>query len=318
MPNTHQENTTIDPSLNVIPQAAAPDLIEPWLGEAAFQRVASLVDTIVEEEVPRINVDLTAVVVSARGALPKIKELRPEILKQLPHYELTLFDAFEDIVAALGYVDSALRASSEDRKEVTAQAEALDAKRTQLHETAVALSRFGLVDEKPLQSIKRELGYKPLISDVATLVQLLRQNWSKIEGKLPFTLKELNAIDREAVSLSTALGFKERNPEMPRETARRRRQVYGLFRQAVAHIRRAVTYLYGEEEVNEIVPTFANAPGRASKAGSAEESAKPEGTATTAGGRSTPAASAASTPFKVNNPEQLPITAPFGETEDGA
>jgi hypothetical protein len=319
--NSNTNNAVINSALNVTTAGTGPNSIEPWVGEAALRRTMPLVLTIAnnEDDLPRINVDITTVVVSARGALPRIMALRPELIRQTPLYDFTLFDAFEDTITALGHTDSAVRAASKDREEITAQAEALDVKRIQLLETAVALSGFGLVDEKPLETIRKETGYRPLVSDVSTLVQLLRQNWPKIEGKVPYTLKALNAIDHEVLILSAALGLKERNREAPQEVALLRRQVYAVFRKSVASIRRAVTFLVGEDEVNNIVPTFANSPGKGARAAAAEEKSAPEESASdqpTAATRGKAAAPAVA-PFKVNNPAQLPITSPFGEPEDG-
>jgi hypothetical protein len=318
---SNANNPAINAALNVNTASSDPNPIEPWVGDAAVRRTMPLVFTILQHDndLPRINVDVTSVVVSARGALPQIMALRSEIIRQMPLYDLTLFDAFEDTITALGHTDAAVRAASKDREEITAKAEALDLKRIQLLETAVALSRFGLVDETPLETIRKETGYRPLVSDVGTLVQLLRQNWTKIEGKVPYTLKDLNAIDHEVLTLSTALGLKERNPEAPQEVALLRRQVYAVFRKSVASIRRAVTFLVGEDEVNNIVPTFANSPGKGARAAAAEEKSAPEESASdqpTAATRGKAAAPAVA-PFKVNNPAQLPITSPFGEPEDG-
>jgi hypothetical protein len=314
------------------------------VGEGACRRIKPLADAIPEEELPRINANLNVMTITAWGAMPRIKAMRPLIVTNMPKHDLTLFDAFEDIVLALSYTDAVVRASTEDRRELKAQAETVEEYRRVLFDVGTGLARVKLIDGKPLTQINKEAGYKPLVRDMVTLVQLFRQNWMKIGGKVPLTLLDLDKFDRDAIALGTAIGLKEQSPEGPREVSLQRQRVYTLFRRAIVDIRKAAIYLYGEHGVDQVVPPFANVSKNGGKSASEQsEATDDEGigidAATTEGA---PANSTAANPigalrsgtrksttpskkngdkdadddlfanFTVNNPDNLPITDPFG------
>lgn len=236
------------------PEASA--AVEVSLGEAAFQRIAHLAALVEERDLSRINVDIQAVVMIAVGALPRIKSMRPEAVRQLPLHDLTLLDAFEDIVVALGAADSEMRASPKGRRVAKDAAKALRVKRTQLHDVAWGLYRCGLLDQQPPKSLGKLPGYRRLVSDIGLLVQLLRRNWDNLIGKVPVTLHDLVQIDREVLAFTQALSLDGRSVK-PRDLVIRRRQLYALFRRAVADLRRIANYLYGDD-AGSVIPVFAN------------------------------------------------------------
>src|SRR5688572_5006717 len=83
-------------------------------GAAAYQRIAHLADAIPESQLQRVNTDLTATSISARGAWPKIKSARADILRKNPTHDMKLFDAYEDICVSLGHVDAQVNATEEE------------------------------------------------------------------------------------------------------------------------------------------------------------------------------------------------------------
>lgn len=234
---------------------ATPD--DPSLCEAACRRIAHLADRVGERDLPRVNVDIQAIVARALRALPRIKSMRAEAVRQLPLHDLTLFDAFEDIVLALGCTDTEVRASPKGHRATTTAARALQLKRAQLQDVALGLARFGLLDEAP-RSPRKLAGYRRLVADLSHLVPLLRRNWDKVAGKVPFTLDDLDEVDREVIALTRTLVVDERRVAPSRNVISRRRQIYALFRDAVADLRRIATYLYGDKGANAIIPAFAN------------------------------------------------------------
>jgi hypothetical protein len=320
------------------PGAALDALSHVSPGFAAYRRIAKLAEAVREDDLLRINVELNVVSTTALGALPRIKALRPECVRRLPQHDMTLFDAFEDIVLSLDYTDAAVRASVDQKRQLSVQADALDAVRTQLHNFSTGMAGYGLLPTEPLADIKKEFGYKPMLRDISTLVELLTKNWAKVGGKAPFDLDQLAKISQDVLALRTAIGLKEQSPDGPRDELMRRRRVFTLFRLAIADIRKIAIYLHGEDAVGDIVPAFFNAPAKTSAKGAGSGSGSGSGAGngsgngagleneedTDANAASSPLAAAALSAknrpsgFTVNNPLNLPITSPFEDMPSDA
>ncbi len=207
---------------------------------------------------PRLNTSVRSAAITGLGALQRILAIRPDAVTTAPNHDLIYLDAFEDVLLALLHTDTAVQMSSEDRKALAARAEPLFAKRDQYVGLAQGLARFGQMDARQLEAIGKEPGYKALGRDLSILVAAFRQNWNKVGKGMPFTLQDLAQLDRDATALNVAIGEKEQNPDAPREVTLMRRRVFTLFRLAVADIRRLAIYLYGEDAVDEIIPSFSN------------------------------------------------------------
>jgi hypothetical protein len=310
--------------------AASPDTatFEAWVspGEAAFRRIASLSDSIPESEQERINVVATMVSTTALGAAPRIKAMRAEFVRRVPNHDMTLFDAYEDSALAFEYTDVKVRATKQEKMRLTGRAEALTAVRDRLYEFVEGIAGYGLVNQAALSEVKKEFGYKPMLRDVSTLLEIMGQNWQEVRHTAPFSLEEMSKIAAEVLSLRTALGLQEQAPEGPRQEIVRRRQVYTLFRRCVAEARKVGIYLYGEDAVGEIVPAFFNPHGKPSRNPKPSEeldedtdvSDTPVAQPNAASKASTQKENAPQRPsgFIVNNPENLPITNPFSDDED--
>lgn len=285
-------------------------------GAAAYQRIAHLADAISESQLQRVNTDLTATSISARGAWPKIKSARADILRKNPNHDMKLFDAYEDICVSLGHVDAQVNATEEENRVLTGQWEAIKAEVINAKGYLLGLAGYGDINSVPLRKIGTEFGYRATLTDANTVIELLAQNWPKFGENPPFSAERLQEFDAEVAAFGEAVGLKEQNPEGPRAELLRRRRVNTLFRLATADIREAIIYTYGESRVGEFVPSFSNATGKSRGTSSKEDAPtpQPEGSATDAPEN----ASARQRPsgFVINNPENLPITAPFMEDED--
>jgi hypothetical protein len=284
------------------------------LGAAALQRILHLADAIPESELQRVNTDLTASSVSARGAWPKIKTARADILRKNPTHDMTLFDAYEDICISLGHVDAQVNATEEENRVLTGQWEAIKAEVIHAKNFLLGLAGYLDINEVPLRKLGSEFGHRATLTDANTVIELLAQNWPKFGETPPFSAERLQEFDAEVAAFGVAVGVKEQNPEGPRVELMRRRRVNTLFRLANASIREAIIYTYGEARVGEFVPSFSNATGK-SRGTNKEDATNPQGDTFTevqenASARQRPSG------FVINNPENLPITPPFIEDED--
>jgi hypothetical protein len=310
----------VGPSLGALGALTAGMDIEPTVGEAALARIAHLLETTVDEDaLPRINTSVRSAGITALGACPRIIAMRADAVRRIPTHDLVYLDFFEDILLALLHTDTAVLMSTEEKKELTMQAEVLYGKRDQYSSLAHGFVRFGLMDPQPLAIVGKEGGYKALARDISILVAAFRHNWAKVGKGVPFTLQDLAQLDREATELNVAIGLKEQSPEAPREVNLLRRRVYALFRKAVEDLRRLAIYLYGEDAVDDIIPGFSNFSKGSRGAKGEEEVATTSETpaAATTPGAAAPSAQERPSGFKVNNPENLPITDPFiSETDE--
>ena len=304
----------VSPSTEVGSGTATPPVKMPrTLGAAAYERISRLADAIAEDDLQRVNTDLTAMSVTALGAWPKIKSARADILRKAPTHDMTLFDAFEDICLSLGHVEAQVNATEEENRVLTGQWDAIKAEVSNVKAFLVGVAKYGDINVVPLRKVGTEFGYRATLDDAATVIEMLVQNWPKFGDKPPFSAERLQEFDREVAAFRVAVGLKEQNPEGPRLELMRRRRVYTLFRLAVANIREVLIYVYGESRVGEFVPSFSNATGKPRS--SKDEPATPADQPTDSAEANLSAARRPSG-FVVNNPENLPITPPFIEEGD--
>ena len=75
------------------------------------------------------------------------------------------------------------------------------------------LALRGLLDDAPLDRLKGAQGYKNVAQDLESLVDMLQDNWSRIEGKVLTTRAELEHANRLATRLLRIVGEREHGPE---------------------------------------------------------------------------------------------------------
>lgn len=181
--------------------------------------------------------------------------------------------------------------------------------RDQLLLDARALAGRRFIDGDRLKNCKMQPGYRPLASDVLTIVAVLKERWSTLVGKTPMTLAELNEAASKATDLLAAVGLKEQAPTTVGEAALIRQKAFGLFASSYEDARRAVLYLRAkEEDGDEIAPSIYGGRGRRGGAESSESATA--GAPGTSGGSTTPQPTSGPA-ITINNPSNLPVTAPF-------
>jgi hypothetical protein len=246
---------------------AAEELLDPHPSEAAFHRVRSDIEAVPEAQLKHINLDILGTVTKTLGILPRIMALRAEIEEELKRFNLQRFDNLRNYTLALNHSHTRWRMAAAPKTEVTELAEQAEAKRDHLLADAQSLAGHGLVTQEPLTKCKTKPGYRPMASDILLLVNLIKGNWAKVENKTPVTRESLNEAATLAFELMAAVGEKDVSPPPVGEATRTRQQAYTLFREAYDDARRAVLFVRGEEEGDEIAPSlFAGRGGRPASA----------------------------------------------------
>lgn len=281
-------------------------LIPNHPSEAAYQRLFSEISAVEDSEVVPINIDVLTAVTTVLGAWPEIRALRPAIEAEWRSYDFERFDKLEEYALALSHAHALWRGASVPKAAVSGLANELSAIRDQLLLDARALAGRQLIEGERLKDCKMVPGYRPLASDVLTIVAVLKEGWARIAGKSPLTLTELNEAASKATDLLAAVGLKDQAPTTAGEAVLLRQKAFALFANAYDDARRAVLYLRSkQEDGDDIAPSLYAGRGRRS---SQDGAAAPTASST----ESQPVAALdAPAPINIQNPSNLPITHPF-------
>ena len=229
----------------------------------SFERVEPEMKALAESDLSSINLDVPSAVATVLGAVPEIRKLL-EAAASLTELDLTRVAKLEDYALALGYAHAVYRAASEPNNDVTdIAAEALTVRDT-LYMDAIALGHRRLLDQNRLARLRSNAGYKNIAFDVLGLVALLREHWAVIQDKTAVRYHELEAAERLADRLITAVGLREQGPVALTAAVAARLRAYTLFLRSYDEARRAVQYLrWHQGDADTIAPSLY--AGRASR-----------------------------------------------------
>jgi hypothetical protein len=220
----------------------------------AYERTRAEIDAVSDEQLVQINVDIPSAVTTALGALPEIRAMRPRLVEELPKFDLARFDKLEQYTLAAGHAHTLYLAASMPAEAVPELAEQCMGLCGTFRTDAEALVRRKLLDGVLLKSLKGTVGYRDIAFDLFTLVQILRENWPRIQGKTALSLAELNQAEVLADRLTTAIGAREQAPAVVGSAAESRHRAFSLFMRTYNEARRAIGYL-APDEVDQITPT---------------------------------------------------------------
>jgi hypothetical protein len=114
--------------------------------------------------------------------LPEIRALRPEIQQHLPLFDLVSFNKLEDYVFALAHAQAEYATATKPVGDLDVVGEEATKLRETLLLEATVLAHRGHIDGNRLKELKGANGYKNVAADLWALANLLRQNWSKLQG----------------------------------------------------------------------------------------------------------------------------------------
>lgn len=129
--------------------------------------------------------------------------------------------------------------------------------RDTLYTDAIALARRRLLEEDRVAKLRSNAGYKNIAFDVLGLVALLREHWAAIQNKTAVQSEELEAAERLADRLITAVGLREQGPVSLTVAVAARLRAYTLFVRSYDEARRAVQYLrWHQGDADTIAPSL--------------------------------------------------------------
>jgi len=273
----------------------------------SFERVQPEMKALAEHELLNINLDVPSAVATVLGAIGEIRALR-EAAGSLPGLDLARIDKLEDYALALGYAHAVYRAAAGPDDEVARLAEEALELRDTLYMDASALARRRLLDEGRVGKLRSAAGYKNIAFDVLGLVALMREQWNILQGKTAVQPADLEAAERLADRLITAVGLREQGPVTLAVAVAARQRAFTLFMSSYDQARRAVQYLrWNENDADTIAPSLY------AKRGGGRRPAEPSGDEPTAPGTVvTPGSPASATPTSATPTSAgLPGASPF-------
>lgn len=225
--------------------------------EESFERVRAHIEALPEDKLVPVNVDILGATRTALGALPKIAVHRAEIEATVKNFDFEAFDRLADYARAAAFAHSKLQATVVAPDRIRAMADHLSELRDLYSTDVKALVRRGLLDDAATRAYRGTIGYANVIADVTLLVAVLKDNWSKIEGKCAIARHELDRAADLAAHLHEALGARQETVSGSSEAARLRDRAFSLFARTYDAARRAVTFVRGEAgDADRIAPSL--------------------------------------------------------------
>lgn len=218
-----------------------------------YEKRLQEIEAVPEAQLLPINVPIPSATQTVLGAIEEIRSLRPRLLEELPKFDIARFDKLESYSRAAYHAHSLYLIASTPPEAVPALVEECSNVSSTFRADAEALIRRGLLDGNALRNLRGTTAYRDVALDLYNLVQVLRANWSKIEGKTAIQLQELNKAEALSNRLTLALGAREQAPALAGPAALTRQRAYTLFLGTYSEVRRAITYLEPDKG-DEIAP----------------------------------------------------------------
>ena len=208
----------------------------------SFEQLSSEIRAVPPDKYHTLNLELEATVVTVLGAWPQIRELKSELAK-LPEFNFANAERLEAYALALGHAQTLYRTAAEPPPSPAPLAEAVIHARGILLCEANTLIRRGLITPKATDELKGGTGYKNVAFDLFALCNLMKKRWSSISSRTTLTRQELDRAENLADQLLTAVGVRERAPEIPAQVIQDRLAAFTLLVNAYDEVRSAVLFL---------------------------------------------------------------------------
>jgi hypothetical protein len=278
---------------------------------AAFQELLPQIQAVPEDTLSPILIDIPTAVTTVLGALPRIRELRPEIVETLRRFDLSEFDRLEQYTLAVSHAHALHRAAHGPRLPLSGMGRELVQVRDMLLSDARSLASHRLIGGERLAGCRATPGYRALAYDVLMLVEVLKEAWDQVHDRTPVALCELDRAAASAERLLIAVGLKDQAAPTVAHATVMRRKAFALFLRVYARARAAVQYLRAEVgDADEIAPSLYAGRAKRRKA----EADVPEGSPAPPEPGNGSGAAAPSTGNAAPAPEGPGAQTPAGET----
>jgi hypothetical protein len=228
------------------------------LAEEAFARRLPELVALARKDVLHINLDLPSAVATTLGALPRIRDLRPELEQVFRKFNFFLFDSLEDYALVLHHTHADYLVATRGTRcppDILKEARLL---RSTLQRCLVAFAQRGLVDPVKWKHLHGTAGHKNLATDLSVLAGVFRS--------APALLRDYPAlassadIERAAELARIILAVSSRRRAAPQTIAAAadlRARAFTLLVNAYNETRHAILYVRSEQgDADEIAPSL--------------------------------------------------------------
>lgn len=234
------------------------------LFEDAYERLLPEFQSLPDDELVGINLDIAATVSTVLSVTPRLTGLIARIAEELPEFALSLVSKLEQYAMALSHAHTRFSLTSQRSDALRPVLEEGRTLRATLLADAGALVQRGHLREARLKEIKGTRGHLNLAFDLQLLAALFRETFAHIAGKSGVQLEELLRAEQIAAGIVRGLGLREKGAAPLRAAADMRVRAFTLLTRAYDQVRRAVSYLrWREGDVQKIVPSLYGRAGRA-------------------------------------------------------
>jgi hypothetical protein len=233
--------------------------------KAALERRLAEIQAVQDDDLAHATVDVHTAVSIVVGALPAIRALR-EAMGALPGFKAALADGLEDYAWATSEANSRYEHALAPGEDLAPLLEEAMTMRETLRLDAVSLAHRGFIEKERLTAFKGLTGFKNVAFELMDWALVMRECWSKVQGKSGLTAEEVDAASKLGERLLAAASIKEQQPERIAEAAHLRQQALRLLLDAYDEVRRALTFLrWQEDDVDTIAPSLFFKNGRRGK-----------------------------------------------------
>jgi hypothetical protein len=215
-------------------------LASPARLQEAFERVRPEFAKMRKKTLVPLNVDPIVAASIIRAALPRVRTLQAAIQKELGSFDPGILEKLDQYTLALVHAQRLCICAKQPPERLRERIEQIRAIREQLQSDVACLATRGLIKEYRRTALRASTSFRNLASDVLTLTELFRKNWSTVSHRSAVTLEELNDAEAAANDLIAILGVRDRSPEVVAEAALERQKVYSLCHAAYDQVRKAV------------------------------------------------------------------------------
>jgi hypothetical protein len=250
-------------------------VVDEVLVAEAYERIKGELAALKAEEVETPTLDIQAAVRTVLGALPEIKGLRAQLVKELPAFDVAAFDKLEDYALALSRAHARYQIATTSPDELDEVVVEASKARERLIAAARGLVLFGLFDSRKLEQLKHGNGHSNVAEDLQALSAAFEENWAALEGKTPLTLESVKGASRLGLRVTRLVGLREQGTPEQAEATDLRRRAFTLLLRTYEDVRAAVRFLRRrEDDADSIVPTLYV---KTRRAGGKDETQVPEG-----------------------------------------
>jgi hypothetical protein len=237
--------------------AANDDVNDETLAGETFARLLPELQALPLDELLVINLDVPSAVATTLGSLPEIRALRPQIIEDLPKFDVGAFDKLEDYATALNYAHAQYLTATQPATDLDAVSAESTALRETLFVDATALAHRGFIDGNRLRELSGPNGYKNLATDLLMLASVLREGLPQIQGRSGVQVAELDRAEKLGQRLMRIVGLREQGAATVASATDLRLRAFTLLARAYDDARRATTYLRWKfGDVDRVAPSL--------------------------------------------------------------